>query len=406
MIDPAPSAADSSAPASHRDVFLTALRLGCTSFGGPIAHIGYFRAEYVQRRKWLTEETFADLVALCQFLPGPASSQVGIGIGTIRAGRIGGLLAWLGFTLPSFLVMTAFALLLRRADLSQSGWIHGLNIVAVPVVALAVYGMAKQFCRDWLTIALAVSAMIVLLLLTSALAQAAILVCGGILGWRLIKPRISREPTQEASPISRRFGLACLIALALILVGTRVAWDQSDTGGTGVFRVFFSVGAQVFGGGHVVLPLLQRQVIPAGWMSESTFLSGYGAAQAVPGPLFTFAAFLGAAREPTPNGITGAALATVAIFLPSIFLVFGGFPFWDQIRTDAAFRGALAGVNAAVVGVLAAAFINPVWTTAINRIPDLGIAIVCFLLLAVRRWPAWSVVMVAAGLGEVVSRIS
>ena len=398
--------ADSSIPPSRRDVFLTALRLGCTSFGGPIAHIGYFRTEYVQRRKWLTEETFADLVALCQFLSGPASSQIGIGIGTIRAGRIGGLLAWQGFTLPSFLVMTAFALFLRRTDLSQSGWIHGLNIVAVPVVALAVFGMAKQFCRSRLTMGLAVSAMIILLLLTSAIAQAAILVCGGIVGWRLIKPGIARAPIRGTSPISRRFGIGCLIALVLILVGTRVFWDQSDTGATGVFSVFYSVGAQVFGGGHVVLPLLQRQVIPAGWMSESTFLSGYGAAQAVSGPLFSFAAFLGAAREPTPNGIAGATLATVAIFLPSVLLVFGGFPFWDQIRGNAAFRGALAGVNAAVVGVLAAAFINPVWTTAINRIPDLGIAIVCFLLLAVRRWPAWSVVLVAAVFGEVVSRVT
>jgi chromate transporter len=387
------------------DVFLTALRLGCTSFGGPIAHLGYFRSEYVHRRRWVSEETYADLVALCQFLPGPASSQVGIGIGTIRAGKIGGLLAWTGFTLPSFLLMALFAGIVNRFDITDAGWVHGLNVVAVAVVALAVTGMARQFCRDSLRIGLAVAAAIVVLLIPTASAQIGVLLIGAIVGWRFIQSAVRPAIRHERSPISRRFGISCLVLLGFILISLRLGAREHPDGAVGLTSMMFDAGSLVFGGGHIILPLLQRQVVPAGWMSDATFISGYGAAQAVPGPLFSFSAFIGSARNPEPNGLPGALLATVAIFLPSILLIFGGLPFWDQLRASSLFRGTLAGINATVVGILAAAFIDPVWTTAILRVSDLALAALCLVLLAVRKWPPWVVVIFAAGMGEILSRL-
>jgi chromate transporter len=403
LIDP-PAATSPDVPIGlrRRQVFLTALRLGCTSCGGPIAHLGYFRTEYVQRQRWVTEETYADLVALCQFLPGPASSQVGIGIGTLRAGRIGGILAWLGFTLPSFILMTLFALVVDHFDVTDAGWIHGLKVVAVAVVALAVSGMARQFCRDALRIALAIVTMVVLLIEPTAAVQIIAMVAGGVIGWRFIQPATRPLVSHERSPITRRFGIASLIVFAALLLGLRIAARGDNDGVPKMLSVFYSAGSLVFGGGHVILPLLQRQIVPAGWMTDATFLSGYGAAQAVPGPL---AAFLGAAREPEPNGLAGATLATCAIFLPSIFLIFGGLPFWDQLRASAIFRGALAGINATVVGLLAAALIDPVWVTAIDRVSDVALAALCLVLVAVRKWPPWAVVLLAAGVGQVLSAV-
>lgn len=322
------TAAPSPAGEAVAEVFAAALKLGLTSFGGPIAHLGYFREEYVVKRRWLDERAYADLVALCQFLPGPASSQVGIGIGTMRAGPLGGLAAWLGFTLPSAAALTAFAYGVDRYDVGAAGWVHGLKVVAVAVVAQAVWGMARQFCMDRARATLAILAALTVLAVPSAYAQVLVIAVAGLLGWRLFPEAGGTVPPRHhPARIGRRAGVAAWVAFVALLTGLPLLGLGAAGGGFDLFETFYRVGSLVFGGGHVVLPLLQARVVPPGWLTNDQFLAGYGAAQAVPGPLFTFAAYLGAVRRPEPNGVLGASLALVAIFLPAFLLIWGALPF-------------------------------------------------------------------------------
>ncbi|MBV9358537.1 MAG: chromate efflux transporter, partial [Chloroflexi bacterium] len=384
---------------SFGEVLLAASRLGISSFGGPIAHLGYFRDEYVLRRRWLDETTYADLIALFQFLPGPTSSQLGISIGILRAGKRGGLAAWLGFTLPSAVALTLFALGLQRLDLISAPWVHGLQLVAVAVVAQAVWGMARQFLTDRLRIAIGIVTTLVLLFGPSSEAQVAVIVVAGLVGWRLLPPATTGLHPHVGVPISRRFGAAAWIVFVGLLVGLPVLGhflDSSPDGALALVQGFYRSGALVFGGGHVVLPLLQAVVVPPGWMSNSEFLAGYGAAQAVPGPLFTFSAFLGAARTPWPNGVPGAATALAAIFLPGALLVYASLPFWSTFRQHPAFQRALSGINASVVGILLAALYLTIWTQAVHRASDFGVVLVAFALLTVWKRPPWQVVVAGA----------
>lgn len=384
---------------SVREVLGVALRLGLTSFGGPIAHLGYFRQEYVVRRRWLDEATFADLVALCQFLPGPASSQVGIGIGTMRAGPLGGLAAWLGFTLPSAIALTAFAYVVDRFNVADAGWVHGLKVVAVAVVAQAVWGMARQFCTDRARATIAILAALTVLAAPSAIGQILVIAVAGLVGWRLFPATVGAPPVPARVPLSRRFGTVALSLFFGLLIGlplARLAVPGASGGALALFDSFYRVGALVFGGGHVVLPLLQAEVVPPGWLTNGQFIAGYGAAQAVPGPLFTFSAYLGAVRGPVPNGVAGAALGLAAIFLPAFLLIWGALPFWAALRAHPAFQSALRGINAAVVGILLAALYTPVWTSAIVRPRDFGLALAAFGLLAVWKLPPWVVVIFSA----------
>ena len=387
---------------SVAEVLVAALRLGLTSFGGPIAHIGYFRREYVTRRSWLDEASFADLVALCQFLPGPASSQLGIAIGTRRAGLLGGLAAWLGFTLPSAVALTIFGLATVSSDIASAGWVHGLKLAAVAVVAQAVWSMARTLAPDWWRRLMAIVAATIALGWATPLSQVAIIAGGALVGRLTLRPAAVASAVGEASPVSRRVGVLCLAAFGALLLLLPVA-RAADGQPIALFESFFRAGALVFGGGHVLLPLLNASVVAPGWVSSDQFLAGYGAAQAVPGPLSTFAAYLGTVSAVPPNGIAGAAIATVAIFLPSFLLIFGALPFWDWLRTSTGFRGALAGTNAAVVGILAAALYNPIWTSAIDVPIDVIVA-AAGLALLVRRTPPIVVVVLAAVAGELIAR--
>ena len=377
-------------------------RLGCTSFGGPIAHLGYFRAEFVTRRGWLAEAEYADIVALCQFLPGPASSQVAVSLGLLRAGLPGGFAAWLGFTAPSALALILFAYGVNRvAALAQAGWVHGLKIVAVAVVAQAVWGMARSLCPDRERASLAVGAAVLALAVPSAAGQIGAIAIGGLIGWRLLPP-----PAAAAAPAGRiGFALPRLVApvaLALffvLLAGLPVVAPASGLHVVALVDRFYRAGALVFGGGHVVLPLLQRAVVPPGWISPTGFLAGYGAAQAVPGPLFTFAAYLGAAMRPGPSGWLGGIVCLGAIYLPSFLLLLGVLPYWDRLRGVAPVQAALRGVNAAVVGLLLAALYTPVWTSAITGPASFAIGLAAFLLLVAWRVPPWLVVGLGAAAG-------
>ncbi|HVM25047.1 MAG TPA: chromate efflux transporter [Candidatus Limnocylindrales bacterium] len=374
------------------EVFRVALMLGLTSFGGPIAHLGYFHREYVARRRWLSEATYLDLVALCQFLPGPASSQVGIGIGLLRAGWGGALAAWVGFTLPSAVALTAFAMLTTEVDLAAAGWIQGLKLAAVAIVAVAVVSMWRSLAPDWPRRVLAVAAAAAMLLLQTAALQIAVIATGGLLGWWLLD-RVPAPDRQEApSPVGRRAGAVALALFVALLICLPLAVAATGSQAIAIVESFYRAGALVFGGGHVVLPLLSESVVTPGWVSEEAFLAGYGAAQAVPGPLFTFAAYLGVSLQPEPNGIAGAAVALAAIFLPSFLLVIGAFPFWDRLRRSAAFRGALAGTNAAVIGLLIAALYDPVWTSAVTGPVDVLLVALAFAALVVVNAPPWLVV--------------
>jgi chromate transporter len=387
---------------SRREVFLVALRLGLTSFGGPIAHLGYLRREYVTRRGWLDETAYADLVALTQLLPGPSSSQLGIAIGTRRAGMLGGLSAWLGFTLPSAVILTAFGLVTASADLSTAGWVHGLKLAAVAVVAQAVWAMSRTLTPDWPRRIVAVIAAVVALAWTTPFAQVAIIVGGAAVGRSLLARPSVTVTGPEPSPVSRRVGVASMavfVGLLLILPLLRAVGGQS----VALFEGFYRSGALVFGGGHVVLPLLHATVVDPGWVSDDRFLAGYGAAQAVPGPLFTFAAYLGAVSIPAPNGIPGATIALVAIFLPSFLLIFGALAFWDPLRASNAVRRALVGANAAVVGILLAALYIPVWTSAVDAPIDVAIAGVGLALLLTGRAPPVAVVGLCALAGQAVA---
>src|SRR5881409_2619590 len=399
------------APASRAGAVLevlgVALRLGLTSFGGPIAHIGYFRAEYVQRRGWVDEATFADLVALAQFLPGAASSKLGIMLGTLRVGLWGGLAAWVGFTLPSAIALVIFAYGARSIGPEAAGWLHGLKIVAVAVVAQAVWSMARNLAWDRSrgTIAL-LAAAATLAFPSNAAAQVVVIVIAGLLGLRFLGSMAIEDRPHIRVPIGRTIAFSALGVYLVLLVLLPLLRQAFSLQPIAVVDSFFRSGALVFGGGHVVLPLLQAEVVPPGWVTGEQFFAGYGAAQAVPGPLFTFAAYLGAVMGPRPNGVAGAALALVAIFLPSFLLVVGALPFWAAVRGRSGFQQALRGINAAVVGLLLAALYHPIWTSAIRSPADVGLALAAFGLLAFWKAPAWLVVIFAAGGGTLISLVA
>ena len=385
------------------EVLGVATRLGLTSFGGPIAHLGYFRQEYVVRRKWLDEATYADLVALCQFLPGPASSQVGIAIGVTRAGLVGGVAAWVGFTLPSAIALVAFAYGIQALGVTDAGWLHGLKVAAVAVVALAVWGMARALAPDRERATIALLAAVAAILWPRGAGQVTIIVVGALVGLQRLSAVTAPAPTRTQPPVGRPLAVAALALCAGLLVVLPAARQLVPDHAIAVFDSFFRAGSLVFGGGHVVLPLLQAEVVPPGWVTGEQFVAGYGAAQAVPGPLFTFAAYLGAVMGPAPNGVAGAALALIAVFLPSFLLVIGVLPFWDDLRGRSSFQAALRGINAAVVGLLLAALYQPVWTSAIRAPGDVALALVAFGLLALWKAPAWAVVMFAAAAGALQS---
>ena len=387
------------------EVFLAFLRLGLTSFGGPVAHLGYFRAEFVERRQWLDDKSYADLVALCQFLPGPASSQVGIALGLGRAGGMGAVAAWLGFTLPSAIALIAFAAgVTQWAALSQSGAVHGLKVAAVAVVAQAVMGMAKSLCPDRLRAGVAVAAALAVLAMPTATGQIAAIVVGGIVGrWRL---RLGPLPVVQHRDygVSKVTG-AALLGLFMVLLAVLPALAAAmDSPALSVMANFYQSGALVFGGGHVVLPLLQTSVVPGGLVSSDVFLAGYGAAQAVPGPLFTFAAYLGAVMSGPFGNWTGGLALLLAIFLPAFLLVVGALPYWETLRQRDGIQRAMAGINAAVVGILLAALYDPVWTSAIHTRADFGLALAAFGLLVHARLSPVLVVLLCAVGGWVLAR--
>jgi len=383
-------------PGSALEVLGVATRLGLTSFGGPVAHLGYFREEYVRRRKWLSEDAYADLVALCQFLPGPTSSQVGVAIGILRAGLPGAVAAWIGFTLPSAIALVAFAFGLQRFGVTDAGWLHGLKVAAVAVVANAVWGMARSLAPDRERATIAILSAIVVLAWPGAPGQVLVIAVAGLVGGRLLGAASGEARVSLPSTIGRRTAVASLAVFFGLLAALPLLRQVVTSQAFVVFDSFFRVGSLVFGGGHVVLPLLQAEVVPTGWVTNEEFVAGYGAAQAVPGPLFTFAAYLGAVMHQSPNGVGGAALALVAIFLPTFLMVVGALPFLSALRTRASFQAALRGINAAVVGLLLAALYHPVWTSAIKTSADLALALVTFALLALWAVPAWLVVVLAA----------
>ncbi len=381
------------------EVFTVALRLGLTSFGGPIAHLGYFRVEYVQRRGWVDESTFADLVALSQFLPGAASSKLGISIGVLRAGLPGALAAWLAFTLPSAIAMVLFALSLQNIGEQAAGWLHGLKIVAVAAVALAVWSMARNLAWDRARGTIALASAAAILAVQHPAMLVAVVVIAGLIGWRFLPvPGVESRPHVHV-PLPRFVWIASAAAYFVLLVGLPLLVAVAPSHALALFDAFYRAGALVFGGGNVVLPLLQPAVVGPGWISNDTFLAGYAAAQAVPGPLFTLSAFLGAAMIPEPNGWAGAAIALVAIFLPSFFLAFVALGTWGMLRSRPAVQAVLRGVNAAVVGVLLAALYTPVITTSIFKPIDAALALVAFAMLGVWKVPPWIVVLVTAAGG-------
>jgi chromate transporter len=394
-------------------LFAASLKLGLTSFGGPVAHLGYFREEYVRRRKWLDDNEYADLVALAQFLPGPASSQVGIGVGIMRAGLLGGLISFAGFTLPSVLALVAFALIMQGADLNEAGWLHGLKLVAVAIVAHAVWGMGQKLAAGRARMSIALASAVVVLLIETAFSQILVIGAAALLGWRLFKERgaadgvaggmaerSGNEPGGSgrdftAFGISKRAGFICLLSFLALLLLLPIARELTANHWLAMADSYYRSGSLVFGGGHVVLPLLEREVVPTGWVSEEQFIAGYSAAQAVPGPLFTFASYLGAAS----NGWLGGLAATLSIFLPAYLLMAGVMPFWGTLRSRPSMRAALAGVNAAVVGILLAALYDPIWTSAVTSASDFAIAAILFVLLAYWKLPPWTIVLAGAALG-------
>ena len=378
------------------EVLLVYLKLGLTCFGGPIAHLGYFRDEFVTRRRWLDEQSFADLVALCQFLPGPASSQTGFAIGLMRAGYLGGAAAWIGFTLPSAIALVLFA---YGADALGgpigTGLLHGLKLVAVAIVAQAVWGMARSLTPDRERASIAAGAALLILFSPSSLAQIAAILLGALAGVILCRAAPPPAAGHVTMPVSRRTGCCALAAFFLLLIGLLA--QQGHVGqGLDLFAAFYRSGALVFGGGHVVLPLLREAFVVPGWVSDDAFLAGYGAAQAVPGPLFTFGAYLGAVTTAGPNGLAGAVVGLIGIFLPGILILIGTLPFWDALRSRVGAQAAMRGINAAVVGILGAALYNPVWTSSVKGSADFAIALVGFVLLVAWRAPPLVVVMTGA----------
>ena len=387
-------------PDSAWTVFLVFLRLGLSSFGGPIAHLGYFREEFVARRQWLSEQSYVDLVALCQFLPGPASSQVGIGVGLSRAGLGGAFAAWAGFTLPSAIVLVLFAQGMSTwGSALPSGLLHGLKIVAVAVVAQAVWGMARTLCTDVPRVTIAALAACAALLWPNAWGQIGVIACTAVIGLLLFKPAQGQAAESLPISVSRTVGVISLVLFFSLLVGLPLAIEVWPSSALAMVNAFYRAGSLVFGGGHVVLPLLQAATVPNGWVANDTFLAGYGLAQAVPGPLLTFSAFLGASMSVQPSGWAGATLCLIAIFVPSFLLVIGVLPFWEPLRHSVRTRAALAGVNAGVVGLLLAALYNPVWTSAIFKPEDFGLALLALVALMFWKVPPWLVVLGCGLLG-------
>ncbi|HYL03110.1 MAG TPA: chromate efflux transporter [Steroidobacteraceae bacterium] len=399
------AAARAPPPGTPLEVLLAFTRLGVSSFGGPIAHLGYFRREFVERRAWVSEPTYASLVALCQFLPGPASSQVGFCIGLARAGYAGALAAWAGFTLPSAAAMVAFSYGARALSGEPGGaLLHGLRLVAVAVVAQAVCSMARTLCPDRERGAIALLAMLTVLLGASSAAQIVAMAAGALAGVVLCRGAHPGAAEPLHLPPTPRAGLTALAVFLLLLLGLPVVRAATHAGAVTLAESFYRSGALVFGGGHVVLPLLRASVVAPGWVSDADFLSGYGAAQAVPGPLFSFAAYLGAVVSVGPRGIPGAALALTALYLPGLLLLVGALPFWDAIRRGSYAAGAVAGVGAAVVGLLAAALYDPIWTTTVTSRGDFAIAVLGFALLALWRTPPLAVALISAGCSVALAR--
>lgn len=394
-------------PGSALEVFLVFLRLGLTSFGGPVAHVAYFREAFVERRRWLSERAYADLLALCHFLPGPASSQVGMALGLQRAGYLGMFAAWFAFTMPSVVLLIAFAYgVTQVGDFDHAGWVNGLKAAAVAVVAHAVFGMAKMFTTGAARATIAAAAMICVLLLPHPLVLLAAITVSGVLGLLWLRP--DAEESQSAADVfttrvSKKTGTAFLGLFALLLAGLPAVVALTGNAYAVLSDLFYRTGSLVFGGGHVVLPLLQAETVATGLVEPEVFLAGYGAAQAVPGPLFTFASFLGASTTEGPGGVLGAGIATVAIFLPAALLILGVLPFWESLRSNEVVRRALQGVNAAVVGILAAAFYDPVFTVGILEIGVSALVVAVAAFVALNSWkaPAWAVVLGAGILGAV-----
>jgi chromate transporter len=397
-----PDARDRGSPG---EVFQVFLKLGVTSFGGPIAHLGYFRDELVVRRRWIDEAGYADLVALCQFLPGPASSQVGFSLGVLRGnGLLGGLAAWFAFTMPSALVLFAFAMSAAAfTGPVAEGLLHGLKLVAVAVIAQAIWGMSKSLTPDRARAGIALAAIAIVVLFAGSFGQIAAIALGACAGLWFCQGDTAPVSGHLDFPVTRLSGSVALVLFAALLLITPVVisatHSQGLAQGLALFDAFYRSGALVFGGGHVVLPLLQAQVVTPGWVTNEAFLAGYGLAQAVPGPLFTFAAYLGAVMIPAPNGLAGSSIALVALMLPGLLLVYGMLPFWDALRTRPAAQAAMRGTNASVVGILATALYNPVWNSAVLTPRDFALAIAGFLLLTVWKMPPWIVVALLAAAG-------
>ncbi|MBP1969804.1 chromate transporter [Virgibacillus natechei] len=380
------------------EILGTSLRLGLTSFGGPVAHLGYFKDEYVDKRKWLDDKTYADIIAICQFLPGPASSQVGIAIGMLRGGMWGGVVSWLGFTIPSVIVLVLFALLYQSFALGDATWIASLKVVAVAIVAHAVLGLGKKLTPDRPRIAIALVAALIMLLFPSAIVQISIIIGAAIIGFYMFSKNAEPNVQSFSVSITKKQGIISLSILVALLIGLPIIAQALSNTYLNIFDIFFRVGSIVFGGGHVVLPLLEQEVVPNGLIKSGEFMAGYGMAQAVPGPLFTFAAYLGTMI----NGVIGAIVATVGIFLPSFLLIVGALPFLSELRKRSSFQGILTGVNASVVGILLAAFYNPVFTSGIMSGAHFGFAAILFALLHFWKTPAWMVVIVGVILGELI----
>ncbi len=380
---------------SRLEVLRVFLKLGLISFGGPIAHLGYFREEFVMRRRWLDDPTYTDLVALCQFLPGPASSQVGFSIGLMRAGYLGGLAAWTGFTLPSAIALVLFAYGAHAlVGPVGMGFLHGLSLVAVAVVAQAVLGMAHTLCPDRQRALIAAAATVLMLTTGSSSAQIGVIFLGGIAGLALCRNSAPVSTAPRGVAVSRRAGIASLTLFVFLLFGLPLVRGL-DSPAIALFDAFYRSGALVFGGGHVVLPLLRDAFVGPGWISDDTFLAGYGAAQAIPGPLFTFAAYLGAVVQPSAHGVPGAALGLVGIFLPGMLILTGVLPFWDSLRTRVEAQAAMRGISAAVVGLLGAALYSPVSTGTIKTMADFSVALIGWVLLTV--WHVRPILVVIIG---------
>src|SRR5690625_2404171 len=374
------------------EVFLVSTRLGFTSFGGPTAHLGYFHEEYVRRRKWMDEKSYADLVALSQFLPGPASSQVGIGIGVMRAGILGGITSFIGFTLPSVIALITFALVLTGFDIGNVGWIHGLKIVAVAIVAHAIIGMAKNLTPDLKRKAIALFALIITLIWQATFTQVTVILLAALLGFILFRQHDETAHKSSRFPISKKLSAFCLLLFFGLLFLLPVIRELTGSTCLAMFDSFYRSGSLVFGGGHVVLPLLEQEFVPTGWLSEEAFLAGHGATQAVPGPLFTFASYLGTVMK----GWLGGIVATIAVFLPAFLLILGTLPFWDQLRGNVKIKGAIMGVNAAVIGILISALYFPIWTSSILAPADFALAAILYSMLAYWKLPPWIIVLTGA----------